>query len=247
MKKEALAAPRGNALWFILLGIFLLGILTVMLSRSGSSVDQSGDVEQLRLQATEILRRAKAVEQAVRTMQANGVSENDLDFSGVPGHANAGCGSDSCKVFKSAGGAISYDSPRSVWLDGAQSAKPLYGEWFVPANVCVDGVPPDGGNCESDGSASSEDLVLFLPWIHGALCRRINTEIGIDNPGGNPPAQTGNAWLVANTSFSGSFADGEKIDAAANALRGKRSGCFAGNAGSAPDGGYHFYHVLLAR
>lgn len=237
----------GNALWFILLGIFLLGILTMMLSRSGSSVDQSGDFEQNRIQISDILRQAKSIEQAVRTMQSAGVSENELSFEGIPGHANAGCAADSCKVFKGAGGAQNYKSARAVWLDPSQSAKVLYGEWFVPANICVDGVPPDAGTCESDGSAATEDLVIVLPWIRADLCRQINADLGIDNPGGNPPVETGNAWASGNASFSGGFADGEKIDDAGGVLRGKRSGCFAGKSGSTPDGGYHFYQVLLAR
>ncbi len=237
----------GNVLWFILLGIFLLGILTMALSRSGSSVDQSGDFEHNRIQISEILRWAKGIEQAVRTMQDHGVSENLLGFDGIPGHANADCADDSCKIFKGAGGAQNYKAAREDWLDPSQSAKPLYGQWFVPANVCADGVPPDAGTCESDGSGSTEDLVLILPWVRADLCRQLNTDLGITNPGGNPPVETGNAWGVGNASFAGSFSDGEKIDDAGGVLKGKRSGCFAGKAGSVPDGGYHFYQILLAR
>lgn len=238
---------EGNALWFILLGIFLLGILTMMLSRSGSSVDQGGDFERLRIQASAVLGKAKAVEQAVRTMQAGGVSENDLSFEGIPGHTNPGCTADVCKVFKRAGGALAYEPPSDLWLDPAKVAMPLYGAWFVPANVCVDGVPADAGGCESDGSGATEDLVLVLPWVEESLCGAINREMGVGTGGGNPPVQSGSAWPASNATFSGSFADGEKIDDTGAILRGRRSGCFAGNAGNTPDGGYHFYHVLLAR
>lgn len=241
------AAATGNALWFILLGVFLLGLLTMMLARSGSSVDQSGDFEQNRIQIGEILGWAKGMQQAAQTMQSAGVSENDLSFEGIPGHATASCAADSCKIFKTAGGAQIYKEPRAVWLDAGESASPLYGQWFVPANVCVDAVPPDAGNCEADAAASTEDLVLLLPWVRADLCRQINDALGIDNPGGNPPQETGSAWAGAAASYAGSFSDGNKIDDAGGVLSGKRAGCFAGKPGSVPDGGYHFYQVLIGR
>lgn len=245
MKRTASLSSRGNALWFVLLGLFLLGALTVFLSRSGSSVDQSGDVEQLRIMSSEIFRTAKGIEEAVRQMQARGISENDLSFDGGPaGYTD--CGRDDCKIFKSAGGGQVYKAPRSAWLDSDLSAEALYGTWFIPANVCVDGVP-SGAGCDTDSSGMSEDLVLILPWIRADLCKQINRELGIDNPSGSPPVETGDAWTAGNAKFAGTFADGAMIDDATSVLAGKRAGCFAGKPGSLPSGGYHYFHVLLRR
>ena len=245
MKHLTLSSVSGNALWFVLLGLFLLGALTVFLSRSGSSVDQSGDVEQMRIISSEIFRSAKGIEEAVRQMQSRGVSENDISFDGGPtGYAD--CGADACKIFKSAGGGQSYQIPRDTWLDSSESAQATYGTWFIPANVCVEGVP-SGAGCHTDATGSSEDLVLILPWIRIDLCKQINRELNIDNPGGNPPVETGDAWTAGNVKFAGTFADGAAIDDTAALLTGKRSGCFTGKTGSLPDGGYHYFHVLIPR
>lgn len=235
----------GNALWFVLLGLFLLGALTVFLSRSGGSVDQSGNVEQLRIMGSEIFRIAGGIEESIRRMQSAGVSENDLSFDGGPaGYAD--CGADPCKVFKAAGGGQTYKAPRTTWLDPSASAQALYGTWFLPANACVEGVP-SGTGCASDSSGSSEDLILILPWIRADLCKQINRDLKVDNPSGNPPMETGSAWSAGNVKFAGTFVDGESIDDAGAALSGKRAGCFAGKSGSVPDGGYHYFHVLIAR
>ena len=72
---------KGNALWFILVAIVLLTSLTILLTRSGSSVNQSGDFERLQIQASQLLRYAKGVEEAVRTMQTRGISESDISFA----------------------------------------------------------------------------------------------------------------------------------------------------------------------
>ena len=50
---------RGNVLWFILLAVALLASITIVLSRSGSTVDQSGDIEQVRIKSGQIMRYAK--------------------------------------------------------------------------------------------------------------------------------------------------------------------------------------------
>jgi hypothetical protein len=238
-------ATSGNALWFVLLGLFLLGALTVFLSRSGGSVDQSGDVEQLRIMSSEIFRSATGIEEAIRQMQSRGVSENDISFDGGPsGYPD--CGADDCKIFKSAGGGQTYKPPREIWLDSAAAAESLYSTWFIPSHVCVESVP-SGSGCNTDGSGSSEDLVLILPWIRADLCKQINRDLNVDNPGGNPPMETGDAWSAGNVKFAGTFSDGSAIDDAGGALSGKRSGCFAGKSGSTPNGGYHYYQVLIAR
>ena len=57
---------RGNVLWIILIAAALLGALTMVLSRGGSSVDQAGDLEQRRVQGSQVLRYANSVESAIQ-------------------------------------------------------------------------------------------------------------------------------------------------------------------------------------
>lgn len=70
----------GNALIFILIAIALLGLLTVTLSRSGDSTNDTGDFEQNQIAASEILAYAKSIENAVQSLLARGCSENEISF-----------------------------------------------------------------------------------------------------------------------------------------------------------------------
>ena len=50
---------KGNALWFILVAISLLGLLTIMLSRSSSTSNETGSYEQNIIGANGILSYVK--------------------------------------------------------------------------------------------------------------------------------------------------------------------------------------------
>jgi len=102
----------GNALWFILIAIGLLGLLTVSLTRGGSSSNDTGDYEQNQIIASEILTYAKSIENAVQSLLSRGCSENEISFENgvVTGYANPNAPTDkSCHVFNSAGAGMTYE------------------------------------------------------------------------------------------------------------------------------------------
>jgi hypothetical protein len=106
-------SEKGNALIFILIAIALLGLLTVTLSRSGDSTNDSGDYEQNQIAASEILSYAKSIENAVQMLLARGCSENDISFENnvVAGYTNPNAPTDnSCHVFDVAGAGMTYQS-----------------------------------------------------------------------------------------------------------------------------------------
>ena len=75
MKKQ-----NGNALWFILLAIALLGLLTAVMTRSSGTDNDTGSYEKNQIAANEILQYAKSIENAVQNLLARGCSENDISF-----------------------------------------------------------------------------------------------------------------------------------------------------------------------
>ena len=110
---------RGNALFFILIAVALLAALTMVISRSGSSVDQSGDFERNNIQASKVLRYAKSIETGIQDLLLRGCSENEISFwhdsdgdgdeDGDDDYYNANSPTDhSCHVFDTSGAGLTW-------------------------------------------------------------------------------------------------------------------------------------------
>lgn len=229
-------SERGNVLWFILVAVVLLGALTAVLTRGGGSVDQSGDVEQMRITASQIMRYAKSVETAIEQMQLRNISENEISFANTTtaaDYTNASCDNDSdntypgCLVFNQDGGGIEYRGFEDQdWI-------------FTGANNVGTAAAPIG----TTAARSGNDLVMLLPIASEALCVQINREVDVDNPNGEPPVDSG----IGYTIFTGTYASGGPVildgDTAPFELDGHNAGCFTD---TAADENY-FYYVILTR
>jgi len=250
-------AESGNVLWFILVGIVLLGALTMILSRSGSSVDQSGDVEKLNVQASQIMRYAKSLEAGVQNMKIQGISENEISFANsdsATDYTNTSCDAADdrnypyCLMFDSQGGGLNYKIPSASWLDSAQSAETYYGDWLITGASCIPNVGTGDSPGDCNSSSRTAELLLILPYIKKSLCQRINILAKAPISTANPPVESGTAWDDGSAQFTGSFsidrhiADNPTVD-----IQNIYTGCFEGGGGTPAASTYHFYHVLLAR
>jgi len=232
-------SSSGNALWFILLAIVLLGALTIMLSRSSSVSDEAGDVERRQITVDEIMRSAKGIEFAVRNLQGRGCSENQISFENafVGGYSNPSAPTDgSCHIFRPEGAGLTYKPANaSLWLDTADSAKAIYGQWHLAGHTAVQGI----------GGDSVPELVLSLPYVRRDLCIQINKSLNLTNPSDLPPVQ-GNAFQVAQyllLPFVGTFTLATSIDSTGNGvLTGVSAACTTG-----ADGDDIYYHVIIPR
>ncbi len=245
----------GNALWFILLAIALLVALTITITRSSESTGENGSRDRNRIQASDILRQAKSIEQAIDQLRSRGVAENEISFENtyVSGYANIKCGDstlntddDRCRIYHPAGAGLTYKTPSSDWLDDQKSASPLYGEWYLYGTACIPDVGTGGAGC--DASLPSTDLILALPWIRRDLCIEINRLAGIENLSGptRPPVIDGTAYKASLDKFIGIFEADSKIDSTTASFTGHQSGCFEGDSAN-PNGGYHFYYAVIQR
>ena len=172
---------RDNALWFILIAIALLGLLTVMLSHSGSSTNETGGYEQNVIAANEILSYAKNMENAVQGLLARGCSENELSFW----HDSDGNGVEdasddyfntvstrtdrSCHIFDVAGAGLSWNTPNERWLDGGDDTRFNYEDFSISGNNVI-------ANIETSG----DDLAIILNWLNQDICTSINNVIFSD-------------------------------------------------------------------
>jgi len=219
------SGERGNVLWFILIGVALLATLTLTLTRSGSGVDQAGDVEKRRIAASQLLRYARGVEAAIEKMKLQNISENDISFENTDtatDYTNSNCGDNTCRLFHREGAGLSYE-PFSNANDGS--------DWiFTGANNVGSTSDPVG----TTAAGSGNDLVMLLPNASQSLCLQINRDLNVGTAGTLPTDADG----IDTTAFTGSYAIGGpniiNVD-------GENAGCFE------TGGTTYFYYTVLTR
>lgn len=235
---------NGNVLFLLLIVIALFSALsfTVANMMRGASPETITD-EKAGIYASEILDTARGLRQAVQNIRINGCADEDISFSNdiISGYAHAPTVSTSCQIFNSAGGAMTYTVPDPKWLANISGPPSLQGEWYFPANLCVEDVGSGSSGCDSD-STDNEDLVVILPYIRQDICETLNKRL---NLGASALSTTGDAWPSSGDKFTGSYSDDTAMTLGTTGLI---SGCFEGDSGQTPTSGtYHFYQVLLAR
>jgi hypothetical protein len=253
MEKKAQKQAKGNVLFIILVAIALFAALSftlVNMGRNSSSLSR----EDAMISADQILDFSTVVQEAVERMIYSGsAAVQGVSFEnsqvGAP-YAHSPLATAEEKVFDRAGGGVTYLVPRAKWLDGVNISETAYGQWFFPDATCVPNVgkgDTDGTACSAD-SVSNEELIIALPYVAKDVCLTINDKLGVDNPSGNPPLDTGCAFDPATDHFQGVFNEGKNISAAQ--LNGKSAACFTVDTGCPAFGGgevYVFYRVLAPR
>lgn len=242
----------GNVIWILLVAIVLMASLTVILTRTSETTEQSGSTELANIQASDIMRYAQGLEQGVATMMMRGKSGNDINFenSFVTGYTpHSACNDDDCKLFHTMGGAQTYIPPKSEWLNRAKNAQPHYGTWLFTGATCVQGIGDDtediATDCAGNGVARDQDLLVMLPYLTKSLCMQINRLSGVSNPGGNPPVGPATLWS-ATPHFTGNYTDDAGIGANDTTIYRKKSGCIE-QGGNPATGNYVFYYTLIGR
>jgi hypothetical protein len=239
----------GSVLWFILVAIALLVALTVTVTRTTETSEDTGTRDRNRIMASDILRQARAVEQAVEALTLKGFGENNISFQNnvFAGYTNPRCTSEECRIFDTPRGAgLTYKTPLPDWLDSQFSAlsEPEYGQWYFMGRACIRDVGTGGAGCGANDSEA--ELLMVLPWVRRDLCLEINRLLGIENPGTppSPPRLTADAFPATYDLFTGTFEASAEI--AHPSLNAKKTACFEADT-THPAGGFHFYHVLIAR
>lgn len=234
----------GSVVVWILVGIALFAALSLAVTRGMRGGGEGKVAEDMaRARAVDILQYGAALRSALQSLKIESIPDTQISFETplLAGYANAACSTESCKLFGTGGG-IGYRAPQDDWLEPRESVRPLYGQWYFPGQICVDGIGTGDATCDADGT-DNEDLVVFLPWVRKEICIRINEKLGVDNPGGSPPVEAGNGWGAAMPKFTGTFGEGVVLNQA-----GRTAGCFAGSGVNTPPAGtYAFFQVLSAR
>lgn len=217
-------SESGNILIYVLIGVVLMGLLTVAVRQSG---DFGNDVdnERLSIRATEVQRYAAKLQQAVADLTSNGVSEGDIRFAHPDAHAAYGTitTNPENQVFGSLGGKADYRVPHIDLFDGAAQRW----EFFAVTDI------PQIGSDKSD-------LIAVIPSVSREFCTVINKQLGLTSI----PADTSACLHDVALRFNGNYEDlsPNTLDAASFTRLPAPQACV-----SCTDGSYNYYYVLIAR
>lgn len=235
-------SENGNALFLILIAVILFGALSytvanMMRPGGGEKIAE----EKASLYADEIITYAQQIRRAVQDMRiSNGCEDVDISFQNTVEGGYTNGTNTACQVYHSDGGGLNYLTPVSDWLDTAQTAQNNYGILYFQGMNSVDEM-----GTTVPGDADSKELLFFIPYLKRSVCLQINERLGVTNPLGEPPQESGGISFGAGQKFTGSYAHGSALSLPPPNF-GKPSACFEG-AGTPPSGTYHYYLVLLPR
>jgi len=235
-----LSAPHpesGNVIFFILLAVVLIGLVTVAIRSGGEGANI--DRETVSIRASQIREYASELERAITfIMQGGGVSETEIRFAHPDAPVAYGdiTATPTRQVFSEFGGGAAYRLPPTD-ISGAANWE-FYGHTHLP-DV---GVSPPNDRSE---------LVAVLPNVTRPFCNIINEMNGYT--AGVTPEDTNGVCLNAGAAFRFSSATGfsaggvndETDDDATWEIKPATQGCVTCN--TAADDNLHFFHVLMAR
>lgn len=230
----------GNVIFFILLAIVLIGLVTAAIRSTGGE-GANIDKETLIIRSSEIKQYAQELERGVRYIIQNGASEEDIRFAHPDANADYGDINTDTKyqLFHRAGGGASYRMPAGDIQVGGVQAWEFYGHTHAPYI---------GSN-----TSPAADLIAVLPDITKQLCDKLNEMNGFDIT--TQPTDTGAGDGCVKSSDAQRFDDTNQYSAVPNTMD---QATFldrnTGNEKEAPEacvlcdnGTYNFYHVLYAR
>lgn len=219
---------QGNILFFILITVVLLAGLTMVLSRSSTSVNQTGSVERTVIDVSAVRRYGAGLVAAVQALQSRGCSESDISFENpiVAGYENTNNpGNESCFIFSEEGAGLVWREPTETDIAITPGTYSGIVTGFAVAGVGAS----DAGNAGVD--------LLYLAGVTETQCTQINEGQGI----GGSVASGVATWT---TPFLGAFTAATLLGSggAADGIAGEESGCITMSGGTGV-----FYQVLLAR
>lgn len=228
------ARQSGNALFFILIAVAMLGALSFAVSQGGRSSGSGVSAEKARLAATDLIDYSNTVANAAAQLRLRGYSLSELSFENdiVSGYSNGNCAEDLCKIFAPAGGGVSYlEPPKDIFAD---TPAPDY-EWHFYGDNAIQGA---GMTC---ANASCADIIMVLDELDLSVCQQLNDLLGVSaNLSDAPPTDAD----VGNTKYTGSFSYSETIGDSDASLDGLRSVCIQKTTSPAE---YVYYRVLISQ
>lgn len=223
----------GSILVYILLGIVLLGVLTVALRNTSGGGSTDIDREDMIIKAGQVQKDASVLATAVNDLIANGISEADIRFAHDDAPMEYGNVDDDPQnqIFGKEGAKATYKAPPAGVNDGSPW------EFFGTTRIIQVG-------------SDRADLIAVLPNVTEGFCKAMNSQLGFNAATQPTDSVSGSSPDCVMGTSSDRF-DGEFNDASPNLLDetsfSKLPALQACVRCGDPVGPYNYYYVLLAR
>jgi len=224
----------GSAFFLILFAIAAFGALSYIVFKDSRGSEGALGSEKAKLAAEEIIAYGETLAMAVQKLRLAGCEDTQLDFENAawlhlgvgapvhgPGH-NPNAPSTGCSVFSAADGKVkAVVFPQSYFKTGSPHAR-IRRHSFLGVGV-----------------ENNQDLAFWLTDLRYDVCMKINDLLGIENPGGNPPAY--DPGTIPD--YNGVYGTGGAYTDVSGVLAGKTAFCAekTGNAGN------RYMKILIAR
>ena len=224
------SSENGNILFYVLIGIVLVGLLTVAL-RNTSGYKENIDSEGMVLKSSEIQRYGDELARAVNILMDKKVSEADIRFAHPDASSDYGTitTNPGNQIFSTQGGQATYKLPPAGISDGSPW------EFFATSKI------PQVGSDRAE-------LIAVLPHVTQSFCQTINSQLGFtsgtqptDDAAGSPACVMGSS----SNRFTGSYSDTSPnpLDGASFSKLPAYQACVY----CASSSTYNYYYVLLSR
>lgn len=242
-------SEKGNILFLILLAVILFAALSYAVTQSlrGGGTDASN--ERNLVKGAQITQYPVGVRAAILRMIIDGDSVTLLNFDAPSVFANVGYDAtdQSRGVFHPNGGGAVFSLVPSEALATASSTT----RWIFTRNFGI----PNIGVAGSTSTDTGKDLVAMVNCMDGALCSKINSEIGLNGTlGSSAAATTQNVPEITSVTLTGNIsqlveeytysqtATANFVDGT-NTISNQPYACVQNGDG----GSYVYYHVLVER
>jgi hypothetical protein len=221
-KNHRKAKESGNVLIYVLIGIILIGALTVTLSRQANQADSENlDKETIQFNVLQLMEYAQSMQNVVSQMEMTGTTFSTIDIVNPTSNTPYTTAPHIHKIYHPQGGGMTYktadDYSSGVFLS------------------TTDGWQLNNANNVEWTESSADDLILTAMDINEDICNGINAKIRDDIS--TPP--------VSTATIDDLFLEGATTDLTATNCadcEGYQTLCLEDSAGD-----YAFYSVLINR
>lgn len=243
---ESRKGEKGNVLFLILIAVALFAALSYAVTQSSRSGGGNANSETTLVNSASITQYPSAVRTAIiRMMVSKGVDATELEFN-APSDLGTCTTTNGCVFHPSGGGASPGLATADLMASGTQGA------WIFNSAYRIQNVGT------TPATNAGADIVAFLPGVSLAVCKKINTQLGISvtddtDTNGVPDANAVIGKIPDATMDMTSANSGiETYDAGkliAKDFVGQPYGCadFDDATAGTANGDLVYYHVLIER
>ncbi len=232
-------AEAGNVLFLILIAVALFAALSYAVTQSSRSGGGDANSETSLVNSATITQYPASIRTAIiRQIVSKNITMDELEFNSPSdfGACTGGATSTTCVFLPAGGGATYVNAPADVMANGNP------GVWIFNGQNEINQVGTTDSGADDNPTATTAEIIAFLPGIKKSICDKINDQLGIASTPTEANIDIVTQKINGIDMIDGSGTTGSIGGAGGEAvLNGQGFGCFGQGGGPT----YVYYHVLI--